>query len=292
MQKTRLASVSYLNALPFNWGLTHGAGRGLFELTLAPPAECARLLAEGLADVALIPSIEFARISGLTPIHSLGISSREEVRSVLLVTSTSPATIERVAVDMNSRTSVALLRLILARKYGCRPRFVAMPPDLGSMMDGNDAALLIGDAALRASHENGGWPVPGGAPGLRVLDLAREWHEMTRMPFVFAIWACRPVVNVREVSDALHRALQEGLGHVEEIASDEASRTGLPAATITAYLRFNIECRLGKAESDSLRFFYRLCRDEGILGVQALATALAAGVNPAQAGSPQVARLS
>ena len=62
MQKIRLASVSYLNALPFNWGLTHGAGSGLFELTLAPPAECARLIADGLVDAALIPSIEFARI--------------------------------------------------------------------------------------------------------------------------------------------------------------------------------------------------------------------------------------
>lgn len=274
MLKTRLASVSYLNALPFNWGLTHGSCRGLFDLTLAPPAECARLLADGLADVALIPSIEFARILGLTPIYSLGISSTQEVRSVLLVTRTEPEKISRVAVDLHSRTSVALLRVILARRYGCRPRFVAMSPELGPMLDGNDAALLIGDAALRASHENGGWASTGrGDAAHRVLDLAHEWHEMTRMPFVFAIWACRPVVRVPEVITALELALTEGLAHLDEIASAEAARTGLPREMITSYLRFNIGYRLGCAESDSLRFFFRLCRDEGILG---------ASVGPAQ----------
>src|SRR5262245_4959930 len=229
MQKIRLASVSYLNALPFNWGLTNGAGRGLFDLTLAPPAECARLLADGLADAALVPSIEFPRISGLAPIHTLGISSCHEVRSVLLVSRTPPEKIARVAVDVNSRTSVALLRLILARRYGCRPPFVAMPPELGSMLEGNDAALLIGDAALRASHENGGWPeMHSGAQGSRVLDLAREWNEMTRMPFVFALWACRPVVNVPEMTTALQLALEEGLAHLDEISREESSRTGLP----------------------------------------------------------------
>lgn len=285
--------MSYLNALPFNWGLTRGSGRGQFDLTLAPPAECARLLADGLVDAALIPSIEFARISGLTPIHSLGISSIQEVRSVLLVTGTSPEKIQRVAVDLNSRTSVALLRLVLARKYGCRPQFVAMQPELGPMLDGNDAALLIGDAALRASHENQGWPVPGdGAAGLRVLDLAREWNEMTRMPFVFALWACRPVVAVRDVSAALHLALDEGLAHLEDISKEESARTGLPEEMISSYLRFNIGCRLGKAESDSLRFFFRLCRDEGILAAQAVSTKVTAASIKRRRVSPGEARLS
>lgn len=293
MLKIRLASVSYLNALPFNWGLTHGSGRGLFDLTLAPPAECARLLADGLVDAALIPSVEFARISGLTPIHSLGISSSEEVRSVLLVTSTPPGKISRVAVDSNSRTSVALLRLILARRYGCRPLFVAMRPELEPMLDGNDAALLIGDAALRASHENGGWPVThGGAQGHRVLDLAREWNEMTRMPFVFAFWACRPVVRVPEVSAALHLALTEGLAHLDEIANDESVRTGLPREMVSSYLRFNIGYRLGGAESNSLRFFYRLCRDEGILGAQAAATAITATTVRRATADARAVRLS
>lgn len=281
MQKTRLASVSYLNALPFNWGLTHGAGRGQFDLTLAPPAECARLLTDGLVDVALIPSIEFARISGLAPIHSLGISSCEEVRSVLLVTRTEPQQIGRVAVDRNSRTSVALLRLILARRYGCRPRFVAMPPELGPMLEGHDAALLIGDAALRASQEHDGWRTSSDAgPAFRVLDLAREWNQMTRMPFVFALWACRPVVSVPEVTAALETALTEGLAHLEEIAASESRRTGLPFDMISTYLRFNIGYRLGAAESDSLRFFFRLCRDEGIL------ESPAASVRPARIDSP------
>lgn len=267
MLRTRLASVSYLNALPLTRGLTHGAARlpGI-EIVLTPPADCARLLGDGLVDVALIPSVEFARIPGLTWVPSTGISSREEVRSVLLLASVPPERIGTVAVDVNSRTSVALVKLILARRYGCRPRMEPMPPDPDSMLRRHDAALLIGDPALAASVGGGcGAAGPPGTTGPRVLDLAREWHEMTRMPFVFALWACRPVVNVEEISALLDWSLEEGLAHIDDIAMEEADRTGLPPELISSYLRHNIRYRLGPAEADSLRLFYRMCRDEGIL---------------------------
>jgi len=168
-----------------------------------------------------------------------------------------------------------------------------MRPELESMLDGNDAALLIGDAALRASHDHDGWrPADGGTQGPRVLDLAREWNEMTRMPFVFAFWACRPVVRITEVTAALEAAITDGLAHLDEIATDESARTGLPRELIASYLRFNIRYRHGAAESDSLRFFFRICRDEGILGNQAMASATRSGsVRPGPA-DPAAARLS
>ncbi|HEY3174790.1 MAG TPA: menaquinone biosynthesis protein [Candidatus Polarisedimenticolia bacterium] len=266
MLRTRLASVSYLNALPLTWGLTHGARRPGFEILLTPPADCARLLSDGLVDVALIPSVEFGRIPGLIWVPSTGVSSREEVRSVLLLTRVPPERIETVALDVNSRTSVALVRLVLAHRYSCHPRMEPMAPDPDAMLANHDAALLIGDHALAASVEyaRGASDYPG-RPGTRVLDLAREWHEMTRMPFVFALWACRPVVDAAEMSALLDWSLEEGLAHIDDIASSEGSRTGLPAPVISSYLRHNIRYRLGPAEADSLRLFYRMCRDEGIL---------------------------
>src|SRR5262245_43814772 len=91
MQATRLVSVPYLNALPLTWGIVRGRQRGMYDVSSAPPFECARRLQDGMVDVALIPSIEFARISGLTPVPGTGISSRHEVRSVLLVSRVEPA---------------------------------------------------------------------------------------------------------------------------------------------------------------------------------------------------------
>jgi predicted solute-binding protein len=282
-QRTRLAAVSYLNALPLTRGLTRDGGVAGFEVILTPPADCARLLCDGLVDVALIPSIELARISGLSWVPATCISSREEVRSVLLLARVPPSRIETLAVDLNSRTSVALARLILARRYGSRPLMEPMPPEPDSMLRRHDAALLIGDPALRASvdaqrraHD------PGGNPATCVLDLAREWHEMTRKPFVFALWACRPVVSVEEMTALLDWSLAEGLAHIDDIASEEAARTAVPAEVISSYLRHNIGYKLGPAEADSLRLFYRMCREEGILpGAGALAAAGAVSVSGA-----------
>jgi len=260
MQKTRLASVSYLNALPLTWGLIRGRQREHGEVTLAPPHECARLLRDGLVDLALIPSVEFARISGLTPIPGAGVCSRHEVRSVLLMSRTEPAGIRSLAVDSNSRTSVALAQLILRHKYKCRPSVEVMVPDPAAMLESHDAALVIGDAALRASLRLETLHVP------HILDLAREWNEMTGLPFVFAFWACRPVLDIAVEKACLIQSLEEGLMNIEVIAQEETQRTGLPAALISSYLRHNIQYRMGREESDSLRVFYRMCREDGLIG--------------------------
>src|SRR5678815_1131931 len=228
MQRTRLASVSYLNALPLTWGLSHGSFRGRYDLKMVPPFECARLLNDGLVDVALVPSVEFARVPGLVPVPGTGVTSRNEVRSVLLISRCDPDSIRSLAVDLNSRTSVALSRLILLHRYHCRPRIEAMPPEFESMLDRHDAALLIGDAALRASVD------PSLRSRFQVLDLAREWNLMTGMPFVFAFWACRPVVNVSEMRSVLNRSLDEGLMNIDRIATLEAAGSGLPMDTIAS----------------------------------------------------------
>lgn len=267
MQKPRIAAVSYLNALPLIWGLARGRDSRDFHMTLHPPHECSRLLREGLVDVALIPSIEFAQIGGLSTVPGLGISSRREVRSVVLISRKPLERIRRLAVDDNSRTSVALARLILARGHNCRPRIEAMAPELEPMLRDNDAALLIGDAALKETMALGD-RVSGSRPELQVLDLAREWNLLTSKPFVFAFWACRPVVNGSEIGPALERSLEEGMANLESIVSDASSRIGLPAEEIRSYLTRNIHYRLGREEVDSLRVFYRMSWEDGILSEQ------------------------
>lgn len=260
MQQTRIASVSYLNALPLTRGLTHGSLAGRHQVTLCPPAECSRLLSEGLADVALLPSVEFARLPGLSAIWGCGVAARREVRSVLLLTRVPLDQVRTLAVDLNSRTSVALARVLLKRRYGARPRLEPMPPDPRAMLARHDAALMIGDAALRTS-EVGGAP----DPAVRIVDLASEWNEMTGMPFVFAFWACRPVVSLESIRGDLARSLEEGLASIQSIACEEAARTGIPAPAIADYLAQSIQHRLGASESESLRLFYRYCREDGLL---------------------------
>ncbi len=277
MSRPRIAAVAYLNALPLIYGLSRGRHRGFCELSLAPPSECARLLQEGLADVALIPSVEFARAAGLAAVPGMGISARREVRSVLLISQVEPSGIRTLAADHSSRTSVALARIVLARRHGCRPRIEPMPPSLPGMLLRHDAALLIGDAALRASLPEARTPRTG-----FVLDLASEWHGLTRLPFVFAFWACRPVIPVRDVASVLDDSLEEGLANIGRIASEEAERVGLPSDLLRSYLTESIHYTLGGEETDSLRVFYRICGEEGLLATGWRATLEAA--DPSQSG--------
>lgn len=252
--KLRISLVDYLNSAPLGWYFLHGPARERFEVVPSSPARCADDLAAGVVDVGLIPSIEYQRIAGLTVIPGIAVAAAGPVRSVLLVRPKSRPAIRSVALDTSSRTSAVLLELVLRGRFGIEPDLVPHPPDLDAMLARCDAALLIGDAALRLQPEE-----------LEIVDLAETWVAWQQRPFVFAFWACRPVVNIGEMRGVLNRSLEEGLMNIDRIAAEEAPGSGLPVETIASYLRQNIQFRMGPAEADSLRVFYRMCREQGLL---------------------------
>src|SRR5689334_13843251 len=161
--------------------MLHGAQRGTFDLSFAIPSECADRLADGRADIGIVPAVELIR-QKLDIIRGTGIACRGPVRSILLISKVPFAEIQTFATDSSSRTSVALGRIVLARKYGVEPVLYSRRPHLGSMLEECDAALIIGDAALVLD--------PAQLP-FHVLDLGTEWTVMTGLPMVFAVWAAR-----------------------------------------------------------------------------------------------------
>src|SRR5512142_3126897 len=118
----RVSVVDFLNARPLTWGLLHEPPPGV-EVSRDVPSVCAARLAAGEADVGLIPSIEYQRIPGLRVVPRLGIAASSEVRSVLLVSDVSRERIRSVALDPASRTSAALTRVLLSRRYGLQPEY-------------------------------------------------------------------------------------------------------------------------------------------------------------------------
>src|ERR1700680_892715 len=127
--------------------MVHGRQPDAFDLTFRLPSECASEVASGAADIGIIPAVELNRHDyGRVP--GLGIASRGAVRSILLVSNKPFDKIQSFAADTSSRTSLALARIILARRYGVTPREIARPPELASMLAQADAALIIGDPAL------------------------------------------------------------------------------------------------------------------------------------------------
>jgi chorismate dehydratase len=249
----RISLVDYLNAAPLGWSFLHGPHKGKAEVVAASPARCADQLASGEVDVGLIPSIEFQRIPGLRIIPDVAIAASSRVRSVILVRRSS-GPIKDVALDDSSRTSAALTRLLMWRKQGIRPEFVPHRPVLPDILERCDAALVIGDAALRVSPER-----------YRFLDLAEEWIGWQKRPFVFAFWACRPDVELPPESAAMFQEAKAwGMKRRHEIAHAFAARLCLPEPFLRDYLFENIEYELSSSHLEGLRTFYELAYEEGL----------------------------
>src|SRR5271156_5955191 len=199
--------------------MLHGAERGLFDLARSLPAECADRLADGRADIGIVPSVELGR-QKLEIIPGAGIACRGPVRSILLISKVPFAEIRTLATDSSSRTSVALSRIVLARKYGAEPQLRSERPHLGSMLEHSDACLIIGDAALLLD--------PADLP-FHVLDLGTEWTGMTGLPMVFAVWAARAELPTQDPAPFL-ASLAFGMEHIDDIVREEHSKLGITAA--------------------------------------------------------------
>jgi chorismate dehydratase len=254
LARLRVGIVNYLNSKPLAWGFLKGRHDDLFEPSSHPPARVAELLAAGEIAVGLIPSIEVQRIPDLRVIPDLCVAATREVRSVLLVSRVPLADIQEVALDENSRTSAALVRIVLEDGHGVRPRYRTARADLDSMLANADAALLIGDPALKVDRER-----------YRILDLAAEWRRLSGHPFVFAVWAAAPGVDLPELPSYFQSSLRYGLASLEPLVREAAAELDLGRAEVHDYLTQALTYVLGPDEIAGLEEFYRRAAAKGLI---------------------------
>jgi chorismate dehydratase len=240
-----VSAVSYLNTWPLVWGFLHGPQRGLFNFRFDLPVQCAEALGAGKADIGLLPCAELDRL-GLDFLPQLGIACNGPVRSILLVSRTPFEEIRTLAVDSSSRTSVALARIILAERYGCRPVIRSLAPWIDEMLVEHDAALIIGDPALHLDPK---------ALSYRTLDLGAEWVEWTGLPMVFAVWAGRPEFLTPDVAQAFLASYEWGREHIDEMVEHAAAERGFSKDLARAYLTSHIVYRLSERHLEGLALF-------------------------------------
>ncbi len=245
----RLGAVSYLNVEPLIAGLENDRR---FVLSRESPARVADQLQRGDIDLATIPSIEYAR-NRYAMVRGIGIASRGAVRSVRLYHRRPLSSIRTVALDVSSRTSIALLRIVLEARGVRAYDTTTAPPDVDRMLGGTDAALVIGDAALAYA---------GDADS---LDLGEAWASLTGLPFVYAFWAGRPDALELAHIEALERAVERGLAEIPAIAARYNGSVALGSRLKEAYLRENIGFRLGGEEYAGLAEFFDRAAALGIL---------------------------
>ena len=255
----RIAASSYLNAAPLCYSFILGSQRDrCVFLSDEAPARCAELLAQGEADAALIPVIEYQRIPGLIIAPGACVASKRSVRSVLLASRVPIDRVRSVALDTSSRTSAALIQILFGHFYGRNVSYRSAPPMLEEMLESNDAALIIGDPAMLINRS-----------ALYVYDLAEEWRKHTDLPFVFAFWAIR--------ADSAHwfgsgsdkidfsEAKLEGLNHADELASSYSDSLGLPREDLFSYLTEAISYHLDEESLRGLSLFYGLASERGLI---------------------------
>jgi len=243
----RFSVVDFLNARPLTWGLLREPPAGV-EVSRDLPSVCADKLARGEADVGLIPSIEYQRIPGLKVVPGLGIAASSEVRSVLLVSKVSREKIRTVSLDPASRTSAALTRILLERRYGVRATYEE------GTGDDADARLVIGDPALKTRLN-----------GAVVLDLAAEWRAFTGRSFVFAFWAVREGADAGMAERVVLASRDAARARFGDLVREEARETGLTEPVVEDYLRHSLHFDLDRADFGGLELFYRLAAELSLI---------------------------
>ena len=276
MSKLHISVVQYLNTAPLVRGFTHGPLQGKYDLSFTVPSLCAEALRSGAADVAIIPAIEYQRIPSLVVLPDLSIASKERVRSLLLVSKTPIREVRRIALDRSSRSTQALARILCEDRWSIAPEFSQANPDVAEMLQSADAALLIGDPALRLAIQaeqcvkpgaDGEWICRGAQVGLpqssklHLYDVVHEWWQLTERPAVLAVWAARPEVATPELIADFSASLAFGLAHLSEICAEAARGLQLPEKELSLYLRTNIDYSLDAENLKGLsEFFARAAR--------------------------------
>jgi chorismate dehydratase len=244
----RLGAVSYLNTRP----LVHGLDRrpDLFTVRYDVPSRCADLLHEGGIDLGLIPAIEYLRgEEEYRIVPGVAIGSHGPIASVALFTRVPIAEIRTLALDVSSRTSVALTRILCAERWQISPAFTPAEADAARTLSRADAALIIGDAALA---------IDPNALRATKIDLGTEWKALTGLPFVYAMWCGRGMAAAAAHVEELNAARDRGVAAIAAIARLEGQGDAGVEARALGYLRDNLKYGLGEAEVAGLRRFYQL----------------------------------
>jgi chorismate dehydratase len=256
-RRLRIGAVSYLNTKPLVYRLDELAPSA--DVCFDLPSRLADRLARRDLDIALIPAIEYFRNDDYTVVSDACIACRGPVLSVKLFAQVPPAEIRTLALDEGSRTSAAMVQILLNEHFGIRPELSSLSIGDGLSHATTDAVLLIGDRAIHAVDDH----------FKEVWDLGDAWVRRTDLPFVFAMWTARSGLDMTaaewsQIDSALSLARDAGMSHLSEIAESESAAVGMTCEATLAYLRDNLYFRMGPRERQGLKRYYE---DASALGL-------------------------
>lgn len=207
-RKIRVAAVDYLNTKPLIWGFEKGRMKNQIELKLEYPAKVAQDLLDDTIDVGLLPVAVLPLMKEFHIISDYCIGSNGEVASVCVFSEMPIESIKHIYLDYQSRTSVALLKVLLKRFWKISPQLLHATPGYEENISGDVAALVIGDRALSLRNSSA-----------YIYDLGKAWKQMTELPFVYAAWVANKKLPDNFLT-AFNNTISEGFEHLNEIVDE------------------------------------------------------------------------
>ena len=205
----KISAVSYLNTIPFIHGLKQSELIKTIDLQLDYPSICADKLINGTVDLALVPVVAILKLKEAYIISDYCIGANGAVDTVCLYSDVPIEEIESIALDYQSRTSVALLKLLLKDYWRLNPILINEEVGFEDKIKGKHAALVIGDRAFAMNDKH-----------KFIYDLSAIWTEMTGLPFVFAAWVSNSQLS-QDFINAFNKALEKGLTNIDRALAFE-----------------------------------------------------------------------
>ncbi|MCC7302129.1 MAG: menaquinone biosynthesis protein [Bacteroidia bacterium] len=240
----RISCVTYLNSLPFIHGLKHSGflRSSRSSLSLDIPSQCAEKMLQGAADVGILPVAMIPAVKDLRIISDLCIGADGPVGSVMLFSRVPLDQIKTVYLDYHSRTSAVLVRILARNWWKINPEWKQGSPGFEDRVEGETAALIIGDRAL---EREGKYPY--------IFDLAEHWKLFTGLPFVFAVWMGKRSLPESYLTP-FNQALEAGVSEIPALVQTLPPSFIAPER-VKKYLENNIHYRLDDAGKEAIRQF-------------------------------------
>jgi chorismate dehydratase len=262
MLRPKVGHIQFLNCLPLYYGLVKSSALLDIELIKGVPTDLNNLLINQDLDISPISSIEYARHQdSLMLFPDFTVSSDGEVKSILLLSRfpIEELSNKKIALTNTSATSQVLLKLIMSRRYGIEPEYFICRPDLKRMFADSDAALLIGDIALKYYFNR---------EGFYLYDLGLEWKKLTGKKMVYAVWAINR--NFAEsksdlceyVFEIFKKSIDYSMEHLSEIVEYASKWEPFAPSFLMDYFR-SLRFGFGKDYQEGLLYFYRLSSEIG-----------------------------
>ncbi|HNW89236.1 MAG TPA: menaquinone biosynthesis protein [Bacteroidales bacterium] len=238
----RIAAVSYANTFPFVFGIENSGLPGDFTLMLSPPAQCAESFAAGNADIALVPAGALPSLPEHKIITDYCLGAVKEVKTVLLLSNKKTEDIKTIGLDLESATSVRLTKVLARHYWKIAPEWQSLNVRNFKDHHATDAFVVIGDKSIEISKHFA-----------HKRDLAAEWQKFTGLPFVFAVWVCRPGLP-EDQAENFSAALRYGIEHISDVVKKYKAVVDV-SFDIEVYYRDNIDYHFDKVKQESLQKF-------------------------------------